>query len=97
MYGEGGLFSRPLKYFASRRSPSSPLPRIRSGASSATYDSTPHSRLVGRPHIKYGAGLICRIFLPHVRHVYFNTLLDSVGSITPIARLRERPRRGTMW
>src|SRR5690625_6387240 len=32
--------SRPLKYFASRRSPSSPL--------TATYDCTPHSRLVGR-------------------------------------------------
>src|SRR5690625_2934723 len=32
--------NRPLKYFASRRSPSSPL--------TATYDCTSHSRLVGR-------------------------------------------------
>src|SRR5690625_2376357 len=36
----GSMLTRPLKYSASRRCPSSPL--------TATYDSTPHSRLVGR-------------------------------------------------
>src|SRR5690625_2061924 len=36
----GSMLTRPLKYSACRRCPSSPL--------TATYDSTPHSRLVGR-------------------------------------------------